>query len=255
MGVPSRGRGLCCPSDEPPRPAGSCFLCLVDVVPVKNEDGAVIMFILNFEVVMETERPGSPDKDTNHWVTPANWFPTGRAGAVAWGGVLCQHRGAGCSTGFPQVPCQKHGTWRGQRVPRAPTPALSLPPARAQQVLPPEAAGAAGAGGQQAVAAAGATRRRGGGLLQAEQRVGPRGRHVVAGAQLPGGHPARGPGGADGGRCPRAARHPLVTARRPPGAACCLLQLQPGAQPLAREPAQRAPRLLRRRHRDHEGRG
>ncbi|XP_064910967.1 potassium voltage-gated channel subfamily H member 2 isoform X2 [Columba livia] len=58
---------------------GSCFLCLVDVVPVKNEDGAVIMFILNFEVVMETERPGSPDKDTNHWVTPANWFPAGRS--------------------------------------------------------------------------------------------------------------------------------------------------------------------------------
>ncbi|KFU83684.1 Potassium voltage-gated channel subfamily H member 7, partial [Chaetura pelagica] len=27
----------------------SCFRCLVDVVPVKNEDGVVIMFILNFE--------------------------------------------------------------------------------------------------------------------------------------------------------------------------------------------------------------
>uniref|UniRef100_A0A8V5G4B3 Voltage-gated inwardly rectifying potassium channel KCNH2 n=1 Tax=Melopsittacus undulatus TaxID=13146 RepID=A0A8V5G4B3_MELUD len=61
------------------RKDGSCFLCLVDVVPVKNEDGAVIMFILNFEVVMEKERPGSPDKDTNHWVTPANWFPAGRS--------------------------------------------------------------------------------------------------------------------------------------------------------------------------------
>ncbi|KQK82950.1 potassium voltage-gated channel subfamily H member 2-like protein [Amazona aestiva] len=61
------------------RKDGSCFLCLVDVVPVKNEDGAVIMFILNFEVVMEKERPGSPDKDTNHWVTPANWFTGGRS--------------------------------------------------------------------------------------------------------------------------------------------------------------------------------
>ncbi|XP_030348773.1 potassium voltage-gated channel subfamily H member 2 isoform X2 [Strigops habroptila] len=61
------------------RKDGSCFLCLVDVVPVKNEDGAVIMFILNFEVVMEKERPGSPDKGTNHWVTPANWFPAGRS--------------------------------------------------------------------------------------------------------------------------------------------------------------------------------
>lgn len=29
--------------------AASSFRCLVDVVPVKNEEGAVIMFILNFE--------------------------------------------------------------------------------------------------------------------------------------------------------------------------------------------------------------
>uniref|UniRef100_A0A2K6CN14 Voltage-gated inwardly rectifying potassium channel KCNH2 n=1 Tax=Macaca nemestrina TaxID=9545 RepID=A0A2K6CN14_MACNE len=41
------------------RKDGSCFLCLVDVVPVKNEDGAVIMFILNFEVVMEKDMVGS----------------------------------------------------------------------------------------------------------------------------------------------------------------------------------------------------
>ncbi|XP_041122884.1 potassium voltage-gated channel subfamily H member 6-like isoform X1 [Polyodon spathula] len=30
---------------------GACLPCLVDVVPVKNEEGAVIMFILNFEVL------------------------------------------------------------------------------------------------------------------------------------------------------------------------------------------------------------
>ncbi|KAM6134946.1 LOW QUALITY PROTEIN: voltage-gated inwardly rectifying potassium channel KCNH2 [Pterocles gutturalis] len=60
------------------RKDGSCFLCLVDVVPVKNEDGAVIMFILNFEAVMETDPPGSPD-DANHWVTPPGWFPAGRS--------------------------------------------------------------------------------------------------------------------------------------------------------------------------------
>lgn len=60
---------------------------------MKNEDGAVIMFILNFEVVMEKERLGSPDKGTNHWVTPANWFPAGRTGAGAHGmggGGVCQ---------------------------------------------------------------------------------------------------------------------------------------------------------------------
>ncbi|XP_053569233.1 potassium voltage-gated channel subfamily H member 2 [Bombina bombina] len=52
------------------RKDGTCFLCLVDVVPVKNEDGAVIMFILNFEVVMEKDHMGSPNKDTNH-----PWLP------------------------------------------------------------------------------------------------------------------------------------------------------------------------------------
>uniref|UniRef100_A0A8D2J8E7 Voltage-gated inwardly rectifying potassium channel KCNH2 n=1 Tax=Varanus komodoensis TaxID=61221 RepID=A0A8D2J8E7_VARKO len=42
------------------RKDGSCFLCLVDVVPVKNEDGAVIMFILNFDVVMDRGLLSSP---------------------------------------------------------------------------------------------------------------------------------------------------------------------------------------------------
>uniref|UniRef100_A0A8C4YGB2 Potassium voltage-gated channel subfamily H member 2 n=1 Tax=Gopherus evgoodei TaxID=1825980 RepID=A0A8C4YGB2_9SAUR len=37
------------------RKDGSSFLCLVDVVPVKSEDGAVIMFILNFELVLEKD--------------------------------------------------------------------------------------------------------------------------------------------------------------------------------------------------------
>uniref|UniRef100_A0A8B9P250 PAC domain-containing protein n=1 Tax=Apteryx owenii TaxID=8824 RepID=A0A8B9P250_APTOW len=61
------------------RKDGSCFLCLVDVVPVKNEDGAVIMFILNFEVVMEKEclaRAGEP--------VPALGAPSGPAGVWLW---------------------------------------------------------------------------------------------------------------------------------------------------------------------------
>ncbi|XP_028933621.1 potassium voltage-gated channel subfamily H member 2 isoform X2 [Ornithorhynchus anatinus] len=61
------------------RKDGSCFLCLVDVVPVKNEDGVVIMFILNFEVVMGTELVGSPPaRDTNHRGPPSGWLPPGR---------------------------------------------------------------------------------------------------------------------------------------------------------------------------------
>ncbi|XP_014383691.1 PREDICTED: potassium voltage-gated channel subfamily H member 2-like [Myotis brandtii] len=59
--------------------SGSCFLCLVDVVPVKNEDGAVIMFILNFEVVMEKDMVGSPAHDTNHRGPPTSWLAPGRA--------------------------------------------------------------------------------------------------------------------------------------------------------------------------------
>uniref|UniRef100_A0A8C2Z2C9 Ion transport domain-containing protein n=1 Tax=Cyclopterus lumpus TaxID=8103 RepID=A0A8C2Z2C9_CYCLU len=34
---------------------GQCFTCMVDVVPVKNEDGLVIMFILNFEGMTEEQ--------------------------------------------------------------------------------------------------------------------------------------------------------------------------------------------------------
>lgn len=52
---------------------------MVDVVPVKNEEGLVIMFILNFEVM--TEGTGQDHKeDLNHrlptWlVTGRNWGP------------------------------------------------------------------------------------------------------------------------------------------------------------------------------------
>ncbi|XP_058153558.1 voltage-gated inwardly rectifying potassium channel KCNH2 isoform X2 [Dasypus novemcinctus] len=61
------------------RKDGSCFLCLVDVVPVKNEDGTVIMFILNFEVVMEKDMVGSPVRDTNHRGPSTSWLAPGRA--------------------------------------------------------------------------------------------------------------------------------------------------------------------------------
>ncbi|XP_051552745.1 potassium voltage-gated channel subfamily H member 6-like isoform X2 [Myxocyprinus asiaticus] len=49
------------------RKDGVCLPCLVDVVPVKNEDGLVIMFILNFERADQQDRPlDSPGKDINH---------------------------------------------------------------------------------------------------------------------------------------------------------------------------------------------
>ncbi|XP_025785185.1 potassium voltage-gated channel subfamily H member 2 [Puma concolor] len=70
----NRAAGEGAPGYTEARQAGSCFLCLVDVVPVKNEDGTVIMFILNFEVVMEKDVVGSPAHDTNHRGPPTSWL-------------------------------------------------------------------------------------------------------------------------------------------------------------------------------------
>lgn len=53
---------------------GHCFLCMVDVVPVKNEDGVVIMFILNFEVM--TEGPFQDNKEELNHRLPT-WLVTG----------------------------------------------------------------------------------------------------------------------------------------------------------------------------------
>uniref|UniRef100_UPI003AAE560A voltage-gated inwardly rectifying potassium channel KCNH6-like n=1 Tax=Centroberyx gerrardi TaxID=166262 RepID=UPI003AAE560A len=57
---------------------GVCFHCIIDVVPVKNEDGLVIMFILNFELPTDP-RPAniSPARELNHvlhipWLTLAH---------------------------------------------------------------------------------------------------------------------------------------------------------------------------------------
>ncbi|XP_038165076.1 potassium voltage-gated channel subfamily H member 2-like, partial [Cyprinodon tularosa] len=57
------------------RKDGQCFLCMVDVVPVKNEDGLVIMFILNFEVMTE-EVLKDHKRELNHRLP--TWLVTGR---------------------------------------------------------------------------------------------------------------------------------------------------------------------------------
>ncbi|XP_062894066.1 potassium voltage-gated channel subfamily H member 6a isoform X1 [Mobula hypostoma] len=50
------------------RKDGSCLPCLVDVVPVKNEEGAVAMFIMNFEELRgATHKPG---RGRNHKLAP-----------------------------------------------------------------------------------------------------------------------------------------------------------------------------------------
>lgn len=55
-------------------PAGQCFQCTVNVVPVKNEDGLVIMFILNFEV-MADETLHDCNEELNHRLP--TWLVTG----------------------------------------------------------------------------------------------------------------------------------------------------------------------------------
>ncbi|XP_042187650.1 potassium voltage-gated channel subfamily H member 2-like [Callorhinchus milii] len=61
------------------RKEGSCFLCLVDIVPVKSEDGTVIMFIMNFEPVSEKSLLDSLNKEANHSL-PSAWFAPGGRG-------------------------------------------------------------------------------------------------------------------------------------------------------------------------------
>lgn len=54
---------------------------MVDVVPVKNEDGVVIMFILNFEVMTEGTLRHHRE-ELNHrlptWLVTGNDVPTNR---------------------------------------------------------------------------------------------------------------------------------------------------------------------------------
>ncbi|XP_076827439.1 voltage-gated inwardly rectifying potassium channel KCNH2 isoform X2 [Brachyhypopomus gauderio] len=59
------------------RKDGACFPCMVDVVPVKNEDGVVIMFILNFEVTTD-DTPNNPTLQLNHRL-PLSWRPMNRS--------------------------------------------------------------------------------------------------------------------------------------------------------------------------------
>ncbi|XP_051987804.1 potassium voltage-gated channel subfamily H member 6a isoform X2 [Xyrauchen texanus] len=49
---------------------GTCRPCLVDVVPVKNEEGVVIMFILNFQELLDPsmKKGGIKQRMTNSWL-------------------------------------------------------------------------------------------------------------------------------------------------------------------------------------------
>uniref|UniRef100_A0A8C4D7Z9 Voltage-gated inwardly rectifying potassium channel KCNH2 n=1 Tax=Dicentrarchus labrax TaxID=13489 RepID=A0A8C4D7Z9_DICLA len=54
---------------------GVCFHCAIDVVPVKNEDGLVIMFILNFELPTDPRPTNtSPARELNRWILSQFYF-------------------------------------------------------------------------------------------------------------------------------------------------------------------------------------
>lgn len=78
--------------------AGQCFLCMVDVVPVKNEDGMVIMFILNFEVMTE-DALKDHKRELNHRLP--TWLVTGQCShACSHCVLLDQEQKAGTSYSF-----------------------------------------------------------------------------------------------------------------------------------------------------------
>uniref|UniRef100_A0A803Y512 Uncharacterized protein n=1 Tax=Meleagris gallopavo TaxID=9103 RepID=A0A803Y512_MELGA len=51
---------LLCPSAE--REGGSTFICNTHIIPVKNQEGVAMMFIINFEYVTDEENIASPEK-------------------------------------------------------------------------------------------------------------------------------------------------------------------------------------------------
>lgn len=102
---------------------GHCFLCMVDVVPVKNEDGLVIMFILNFEVMTEGPYPEHKE-ELNHrlptWlVTGSCWqtlflcspFSVPCYSGLVWA-TLEWHEGLSSSLFIPVVPHSLFKHWR-----------------------------------------------------------------------------------------------------------------------------------------------
>lgn len=58
--------------------SGVCFHCVINVVPVKNEDGLVIMFILNFELPNDVRSSrSSPSRELNRMMR-IPWLSVGK---------------------------------------------------------------------------------------------------------------------------------------------------------------------------------
>lgn len=99
---------------QPPRAclclAASCFRCLVDVVPVKNEEGVVIMFILNFEdlaqVIAKSGNRSLHRRLSQSWRGGGchrGWWGQ-REGGAASSGLSPSHGFLGSSWGLKDAP-------------------------------------------------------------------------------------------------------------------------------------------------------
>ena len=45
-----------------PLPLGSTFICNTHIIPVKNQEGVAMMFIINFEYVTDEDSAASPER-------------------------------------------------------------------------------------------------------------------------------------------------------------------------------------------------
>ncbi|XP_045550096.1 potassium voltage-gated channel subfamily H member 2 [Salmo salar] len=107
---------------------GMCFSCKIDVVPVKNEDGLVIMFILNFELPTDPPIPSSPTRELNK--LPIPWLPLGPEGLAG------RHAGDGpAGTGRIRFRTLSHVTQLNP-LDNRPDPLVALPSAEIDIIAP-----------------------------------------------------------------------------------------------------------------------
>uniref|UniRef100_A0A674C513 Voltage-gated inwardly rectifying potassium channel KCNH2 n=1 Tax=Salmo trutta TaxID=8032 RepID=A0A674C513_SALTR len=83
---------------------GVCFSCKIDVVPVKNEAGLVIIFILNFELPTDPHILRSPTRELNHKL-PIPWLTLSKQSTSS---VYTSNAPPALSQGFSQSSPRLH---------------------------------------------------------------------------------------------------------------------------------------------------
>lgn len=62
----------------PPPPLGVAFWCLLDIVPIKNEKGEMVLFLFSFKDITDTHGRGNHNskKDGRFWTLLFAYFET-----------------------------------------------------------------------------------------------------------------------------------------------------------------------------------